>query len=267
MCDVCVKHGEGRKWYLESSFYSEELEKAGMREFLARKAYERFEWFFARSMPYLGFFKAIPGLARLVDYPVEAVMKREHYGQVIPLEDVRLALDLATTIYRQPCVCKALMRGKNDHNLCLGFGMFPEKYFKAYADYSEHTRRIDLIEAAGLMEEAEKKGYIHTIWTYRTPYIGKMCNCDVPDCAAFTTRRRFGTRAVFKAEFLFSVDAEKCNGCRACLRQCQFGALGYSPVTGKCVIDSSRCFGCGVCRTPCKPGAIVGRPRAEVGGW
>lgn len=267
MCDVCIKHGEGRKWYLESSFYAEELEKSGMREFLARKTYERFEWFFARSMPYLGFFKAIPGLARLVDYPVEEVMKREHYGQVIPIEDVEQALGLATTIYRQPCVCKSLMRGKHDHNLCLGFGMFPENYFKAYADYSEHTLRIDSDEALGLMRDAEKSGYVHTIWTYRTPYIGKMCNCDIPDCAAFTTRQRFGTRTVYKSEFLYSVDPVKCNGCRACTRSCQFGAMRYSPVTEKCTVDSSLCYGCGICRVVCKPGAIEGRARPREMGW
>lgn len=90
MCDICIKHGDGRKWYLESSFYASELEKAGMREFLLEKAYERFEWFFARSIPYLGLFKAIPGLSRMADFPVEAVMKHEHYGQVVPIEDVGL---------------------------------------------------------------------------------------------------------------------------------------------------------------------------------
>ncbi len=177
MCDICVKHGDGKKWYLESTFYAEELEKAGMREYLSRKAYERFEWFFSRAMPYLGFFKAIPGLSRLVDFPVEKIMKREHYGQVIPIEDAKQVLGLTTSIYRQPCVCKALMRGRDSHNLCLGFGMFPEKYFKAYADYSEYTWRIDADEASELLHTAEKKGYIHTIWTYRTPYIGKLCNC------------------------------------------------------------------------------------------
>jgi len=267
MCDVCVKHGEGKKWYLESTFYAEELEKAGKREYLAKKAYERFEWFFARSMPYLGFFKAIPGLAKLVDYPVEAIMKREHYGQVIPIEDVILALDLATSIYRQPCVCKSLLRGKHDHNLCLGFGLFPENYFKSYADYSEYTVRIDKEEAVELMREAEKRGYIHTIWTYRTPYIGKMCNCDIPDCAAFTTRTKFGTRTVYKSEYIFFVEPDFCNGCMACLKRCQFGAIHYSPITKKVTIDSSACFGCGVCRVSCKQNAIKFRTRPKEGSW
>lgn len=267
MCDICIKHGDGRKWYLESTFYASELEKAGMREFLLKKAYERFEWFFARSSPYLGMFKAIPGLARLVDFPVEAVMKREHYGQVVPIEDVRLILNLATSIYRQPCVCKSVLRGKQDHNLCLGFGMFPKNYFKEYADYSEYTIRIDVDEALELMTESEKDGYIHTVWTYRTPYIGKLCNCDVPDCVAFSTRRNFGTRTVYKSEYVFQIDPAVCTGCRSCISQCQFGAIAYSPITNRCVINSDLCYGCGVCRVACKNDSISERARTPVLGW
>ena len=124
-----------------------------------------------------------------------------------------------------------------------------------------------LEEALGLMSESEKNGYIHTVWTYRTPFVGKMCNCDIPDCVAFSTRRNFGTRLVYKSEYVFSVDPELCNGCRSCIRQCQFGAISYSPISEKCVINPDLCYGCGVCRIACKKEAIRKRDRTPVLGW
>jgi indolepyruvate ferredoxin oxidoreductase alpha subunit len=55
---------------------------------------------------------------------------------------------------------------------------------------------------------------------------------------------------------VLSVDANKCNGCRACLAiGCP--ATSQDVQTKKIVIDQERCFGCGQCVTLCRPGAIV----------
>jgi MinD superfamily P-loop ATPase len=48
------------------------------------------------------------------------------------------------------------------------------------------------------------------------------------------------------------------------MRQCQFGAIGYSAAAGKCVIDQARCWGCGVCRAACTNEAIGLVARTEV---
>jgi len=35
MCDLCMKHGAGGKWYLNASYYSDEIvEKYDLRDFL-----------------------------------------------------------------------------------------------------------------------------------------------------------------------------------------------------------------------------------------
>ena len=34
------------------------------------------------------------------------------------------------------------------------------------------------------MREHEKEGLCHTVWTFQTPFIGGICNCDRADCLA-----------------------------------------------------------------------------------
>ena len=60
-----------------------------------------------------------------------------------------------------------------------------------------------------------------------------------------------------------AVDWDLCTGCKACLKQCQFGAQFYSSTLSKVHIDPLRCFGCGVCRAVCPHDAIALIPREE----
>lgn len=78
----------------------------------------------------------------------------------------------------------------------------------------------------------------------------------------YTLRER--VKIMFRGEYVAEIDAEKCTGCRLCMRQCQFGAIGYSAVQGKCFIDALACYGCGVCRAACQHDAIALRDRASV---
>ena len=42
---------------------------------------------------------------------------------------------------------------------------------------------------------------------------------------------------MFRAEYVASVHPDLCNGCRQCMRVCQFSAMGYSAASEKVVID------------------------------
>ena len=69
---------------------------------------------------------------------------------------------------------------------------------------------------------------------------------------------------MFRAEYVAAVDMDRCTGCRACMRGCQFGAMGYSASLEKAFVDQRQCYGCGVCRTFCTKDAIALRDRKSV---
>jgi MinD superfamily P-loop ATPase len=68
---------------------------------------------------------------------------------------------------------------------------------------------------------------------------------------------------MFRAEYVAALDSGACDGCRSCMRLCQFGAMGFSAAQKKVCIDPRRCYGCGVCRSSCKREAISLRPRVQ----
>ncbi|MGD0795581.1 MAG: 4Fe-4S binding protein, partial [Dehalococcoidales bacterium] len=73
-----------------------------------------------------------------------------------------------------------------------------------------------------------------------------------------------GVQTMFKAEYVAEVNPELCNGCRQCMRACQFGAIAYSAGNKKAFIDQNHCYGCGVCRASCVKEAIHLEDRASV---
>jgi heterodisulfide reductase subunit A-like polyferredoxin len=68
---------------------------------------------------------------------------------------------------------------------------------------------------------------------------------------------------MFRAEWVAEVDLDACNGCKNCIRQCQFGAMRFSAVDEKVTIDPRQCYGCGVCRSACQRNAISLHAREE----
>ena len=51
-----------------------------------------------------------------------------------------------------------------------------------------------------------------------------------------------------------AVDAEKCVGCKACMK---IGCPAISIIDGKAKVDATQCVGCGVCEQLCKFGALT----------
>lgn len=70
------------------------------------------------------------------------------------------------------------------------------------------------------------------------------------------THARRDYPVMFRAEWVAEVSADDCNGCRQCMRRCQFGAIRYSSNNKKVIIDPAACYGCGVCRSICQKKAI-----------
>ena len=103
MCDSCMKHGAGGKWYLNTSHYSDEIvEKYDLRDFLMEQ-YKNFEQISIRktngfNAVGLGYKLRIPIIVRLIKNTAEKMLystrppsnpfKAEGYiSQVVPFED------------------------------------------------------------------------------------------------------------------------------------------------------------------------------------
>jgi NAD-dependent dihydropyrimidine dehydrogenase PreA subunit len=111
-------------------------------------------------------------------------------------------------------------------------------------------------EAASAFRDHERDGLCHTLWTFQSPFIGGVCNCDRSDCLAMRCTVTHSIPIMFRAEFIAEVDPDACIGCRQCMRLCQFGAIVYSASKKKVAIDQKRCYGCGICRSLCEKNAI-----------
>jgi ferredoxin len=273
MCEFCTKHGDGKKWYLQAKNYGEDLASdLRRRRFLDHFLNEMMRD--GRGSPKQGLErleKAPAIVRRIVGGLVTRRMKRDHFGQVLPLEDVEQIFDMCNGIVRIPCVCRRLTQGK-DAAYCIGVSLNPHSYFTegvVSEDYwtgpdGRGLQRLTREEAVTLVREFEKEGLCHSVWTFIAPFIAGVCNCDRSDCYAMLYTLREGVKVMFRGEYVAEIDAEKCEGCRMCMRQCQFGAIGYSAAQKTCFVESSACYGCGVCRAPCKNDAITLRDRASV---
>lgn len=271
MCQFCHQHGEGKKWYLEAKNYSEELLfQDGRIQFIknfVRKAAVRGGSSMEGKLRKAA--KAPAWLRRLVFWKEERKYRREHFGQIVPLEDVKQVLQIANSIVRVPCVCRKISTRKTSSEFCFGLGIDPgklagmEDVLRESFGTGPEVKLFDRVtpeEAYDLHRSFEKKGLVHTIWTFKTPFIGGVCNCDRSDCLAMLGNR-YNFNVFFRAEYVAETHPESCTGCRACLAMCQFGAVGYSVLNRKAFVDPLRCYGCGICRGACEFDAISLVPR------
>lgn len=259
MCKFCLEHGEGKKWYLQTKNYAEELLNEERRTFITN-FYVDFERNAAKSLGRLDTLIANrPNALKLAT--IEEQLRKDHAGQVLPLEEVEEILGQTTSIVRIPCACRSALLGRYDSRFCLGITTFksdflPQGFIEGYPDYAQGLEIIDTEEAIRQIRRHDENGLIHTVWTFISPFIGSLCNCTTRDCVAFRMRLALGPRIVYKGESVAKIDIRSCNGCRDCLKRCPFGAITYSASVGRCFVNQLACYGCGVCRPVCSRDAV-----------
>jgi NAD-dependent dihydropyrimidine dehydrogenase PreA subunit len=229
----------------------------------------------AESAHYLDLLSKLPMFIRgVVSRIVTWKMKKTHFGQVVPIEDIKQIFDFTNSIVRVACLCRNITLGK-EKRYCYGISLSPDGGW-----LTEMSRALDMSfftgpdangfetltkdEALSAFHEHEREGLCHTVWTFHTPFIGGICNCDRSDCLAMRTTVTHAIPVMFRAEFVAGIDPDECSGCRECMRICQFGAITYSASNKKAVIDQRWCYGCGVCRSACKKNAIRLEERIKV---
>lgn len=274
MCEFCHKHGEGKKWYLQAKNYAEDLvADLRRRQFIA-------DFFLhpealGEDVAKIERINRMPAFVRAVVTPyISGRQKKIHFGQVLPIEDVDRIFSFVNRVVRVACICRQVNLG-TEQRYCYGVSMAPQegKFFEIIqqidADYLTGPDTVGLEtltkeEALASIRQHEKEGLCHTVWTFITPFIGGICNCDRSDCQAMRTTVTYGVPVMFRAEYVAEVNPELCNGCRQCMRVCQFGAMGFSAANKKVVIDPRRCYGCGVCRASCTKDAITLHDRSTI---
>ncbi|HAR94660.1 MAG TPA: 4Fe-4S ferredoxin [Deltaproteobacteria bacterium] len=274
MCEFCVKHGEGKKWYLQARNYSEDLLSDARRrtfiiDFLSDPDRLR------KSVTQLDRFDRLPGFLRgAIGRLISRKMKRSHFGQVVPIEDIEAIFGMVNSITRLACLCRSITLGQ-EKRYCYAVSLGPDggrlenifdglgKTFFGGPD-GAGLERLAREEALSAMKSHEREGLCHTVWTFETPFIAAICNCDRTDCLGLRSTLTHGVRVLFRSEYIATVDPDRCTGCRECMRLCQFGALSFSAARKQVMIDKRLCYGCGVCRSGCSRGALSLVDRSTV---
>ena len=259
MCEFCTKHGDGAIWYKNARNYARDL-TADLRRrqyigsFLESTIGEgiaslgRLETIYRKK-------KRLP--ARLV-LAMEEKAREEHFGQVVPMEDIREIVGRAATVVRMPCACR-WAADRTEKRCCYSVSYSPEtwhqgldmRYFGKASD--EGFESVSKAAAIAQMEELEAEGAVHTIWTMITPFIGASHKC----LGLRTIAMQVATLA--PGEYKARVDQALCDGCGLCAESCQFTAIASRMKDGHqvAVVDPGRCYGCGLCRNHCPTGAIA----------
>lgn len=262
MCEFCVRHGDGEKWYLKAANYAGELLHDARRakyveDFIPEMTTKAGRWL--RVLDRAN--RVSPRLTRRVSRLTSKRLQGVHFGQVLPIEDVAAILSITGQVVRLPCVCRTVLE-KKERPVCyliaaspdhLGLRALIGKREEA-APFVAGMERVSPEAALAQMRALEDQGAIHTVWTFITPFIGGICNCDPAGCLAVNYTRR-GLPTYFPGEAKATVDTGRCTGCGACVEACQFAAMRI--VDGQVAIDAARCHGCGICRGRCPDGALA----------
>ena len=274
MCEFCHQHGEGKKWYLRAENYAEDL-LSDLRRSNYIKNFFRDPHRLKERVDLLDTLNRMPAFVQAVLKP--AILNRgrkHHHGQVLPIEDVEKIFGFVNSVVRLPCICRQASLG-TEQRYCYGLSMVPADESRLGgivrslgADYltGPEVSGLETVpkeEALEQFKELEKKSLFHSVWTFITPFIGGICNCD-RDCMAMKATTVKSFPVMFRAEYVAETNHDLCNGCRRCISACQFGAISFSLANEKVTIDPRRCFGCGVCRVNCAKSAITLTERGNV---
>jgi NAD-dependent dihydropyrimidine dehydrogenase PreA subunit len=262
MCEYCAKHGGGKKWYLNMRNYSKELEKDKERQDIIKWYFQNIEKKYAVRVKEISPLLKKPIIGKIVRKRANELFQSKIVHQVIPLEEAEAILQSVGPIAKLPCVCRHLHR-VNVEKCCLGFGLFAETA-KQFRSYSSSIKYITSNEAIDLVKEYDRKGYVHTVDSFKIPYIGAMCECDCVTCAPMAAMVRYGLKSQHPGEYIAEINPSKCIGCMKCISRCQYGAIKSSPSTSMPLINPQQCYGCGLCRTVCENDAINLKPRGKI---
>ncbi len=269
MCEFCTKHGEGKIWYKNAANYGQDLlSDLKRRHYIQNFLTSAFQEGFTALGRLETIYRKKGRLPQTLVAAMTSKAKAEHFGQVLPIEEIGHVVGMARTVVRMPCACRWNM-GKKEERCCYAISYGPEAWYREI-DMSYFGKApdegLEPLTPEAAMEQItalEAQGTVHTIWTMMTPFIGAICNCGPADCLALQTLSRTSVETLARAEQVAQVDEALCTGCGLCDEACHFQAVAGHKHGGEshAHIDPHKCFGCGLCRAVCGAGAISLVPR------
>ncbi len=272
MCQFCVEHGEGERWYLQASNYAYDLESDLRRRDYILGFISGFADTRASAIKWMERLDRLPApLENAGKAALSRHMQSNHFGQPLPLEDCERVFSLATSITVIPCICRMHSPGQKAEEVCVLVTTQPIEPILAegFKDYENGPdladfHRVTQDEAMDLLRESERRGLMHSIWTFQTPFTAAICNCNLESgCMAMKLTAGYEMKMMWRGEYVAQVDSEKCTACGACVRRCPFDAI--EPTEAKQYAPTAeKCWGCGICRTSCRQDALTLVDRRDV---
>ena len=274
MCDFCVHHGDGQRWYANARNYALDLETDLRHRGFMVDFIRNFESNRRTINAGLTALRFVPRPAHSwLAQRASTTLRENHFGQPVPIEECAQIFDIATNITRLPCVCRGAMKaGSNAESCCIimTVNQSDDVLREGFRDYAggpdaEGFERLTKQQAIGYLRRAEERGLCHTAWTFITPFIAAICNCNLPSgCMAMKIQLTGGVRIMWKGEDVARLNPDLCTSCRRCEKQCPFGAIRAEERLGRISVDRMSCWGCGICRTVCQAGALTLEQRSTT---
>jgi len=268
LCDWCLEHGEGKKWYLNvenqvHDFFEQFIKERKKKEPPPIAQFENM--YFALTQIVLEWTKEkSPEVAKELRKAAEERVHKYNLHQVVPLEEAERILEIASPIAVYSCPCQRAFRARPTEKICLGFGLSLD-WIREWPDfYRGGVNHLSQEEAKELLGTLDQKGLVHAVYVYKKPYVGGICNCEYPTCIPLRISLERGWWLYKKAEYVAALDQSRCDGCGKCVTKCQFGAIKFSPMANIAVINPWKCFGCGLCRQVCEVKAILLAPKEKI---
>ncbi len=271
MCVWCERYAEGHeRWYFNPANYARKLYKIRKEEAEATGAEGNPQHAGGMALLTRDFVEAMDrkdqeAVAKMKQ-AAEQIAWKTHFGQVVPLQDIIKVIDMIYPIALMTCACRRSMLGLPDQEnfTCMGMGPGMYKWERWPDTYRGGLHFLTPDEAKDIVTKMNKRGLVQTLFTFGTPYLAGICNCDYPACSGIRTTIDYGIQFLWKGHHVARVNSELCNGCTSCIHRCQFKALSFSPTQNKANIDQFQCFGCGLCASECPQQAITLVERANL---
>ena len=271
MCQFCVAHGEGKRWYLQAKNYAYDLDSDLKRREYILEFISGFDAMRSKAITAGEVLGKLPApVARLGKNAISRSMQKNHFGQPLPIEECEQVLDMATSITVIPCVCRMHERNRTAEEVCILVTAKPiiPLLAEGFADYDggpglDDFHAMSKDAAMGLLRSCEERGLMHSIWTFQTPFTAAICNCNQSSgCMAMKMTAGYDIKLMWRGEDVAAIDYDRCTRCGKCSRVCPFTAI--SAGRGKVTLHAEKCWGCGICRSACDSNAIALSERGSV---